>query len=62
MMGRMEKTMSVMGRLEFARMTKETAIFKNAETNSSGKWWANSVTSFKSEVMRLMSCPILVLS
>ena len=44
-----------------ARMTKDTTAFKNAMKNSSGQWWANSVTANKSLVMRDIICPTLVL-
>ena len=40
----------------------DTVILMIAMKISSGKWCANSVTSFRSVVMRLISWPILVLS
>ena len=36
---------------------KETMIFTPAMRNSSGQWWANSVTWNRSEVMRAIICP-----
>ena len=52
---------TVRSRLILARITKDTAPFKNAIKNSSGQWWANSVTSNRSLVIRDMICPTLVL-
>ena len=53
---------SVSQRLVFVRMMKDTTILSAAIKYSSGQWWANSVTSNRSLVMRAISWPILVLS
>ena len=39
------------------RMVKEATILIAAMKNSSGQWWANSVTSNRSEVIRAIICP-----
>ena len=60
--GMSAKMISVSQRLVFARMMKDTTILSAAIKYSSGQWWANSVTSNRSLVMRAISWPILVLS
>ena len=59
--GTQAKTASVSGKLERQRMRKDAKILMKAMKNSSGQWWANSVTSNKSLVMRPMMVPTLVL-
>ena len=54
-------TTKVSGTLAPHRMMNEAAILMPAIKNSSGQWWANSVTSNRSLVMRPMICPTLVL-
>ena len=44
-----------------ARIAKDTTVLTKAIKNSSGQWWANSVTSNKSLVIRDIICPTLVL-
>ena len=39
------------------RIVNEATILIAAIKNSSGQWWANSVISNRSPVMRLMICP-----
>ena len=59
--GTQANTISVSGTLAVHKITKEAAILMAAMKNSSGQWWANSVTSNRSLVMRPMICPTLVL-
>ena len=51
----------VSSRLIPDRIMKETTVLRAAMKNSSGQWWANSVTSNKSLVIRDMICPTFVL-
>ena len=44
------------------RMMNAATILMPAISTSSGMWWANSVMSFRSVVMRLISWPVLALS
>ena len=62
MKGKMAKMMSVSGTLMVRRMMNATTTFREVMNTSSGVWWANSVTSNRSVVMRDMIWPILVLS
>ena len=62
MKGKMAKMISVNGTLMVRRMTNATTTFSEVMNTSSGVWWANSVTSNRSVVMRDMIWPILVLS
>ena len=62
MKGKMAKMISVSGTLMVRRMTNATSTFTEVMNTSSGVWWANSVTSNRSVVMRDMIWPILVLS
>ena len=62
MKGKMAKMISVSGTLMVRRMTNATTTFSEVMNTSSGVWWANSVTSNRSVVMRDMIWPILVLS
>ena len=62
MKGKMAKMISVKGTLMVRRMTNATTTFSEVMNTSSGVWWANSVTSNRSVVMRDMIWPILVLS
>ena len=59
--GTQAKTASVSGKLERQRIRKDAKILMKAMKNSSGQWWANSVTSNRSLVMRPMMVPTLVL-
>ena len=59
--GTQAKTTSVSGTLAWQRITNDAAIFIPAMKNSSGQWWANSVTSNRSLVMRPMIWPTFVL-
>ena len=60
--GRQAKMSRVRGTFVRIRMTNEAAHFSTAIKNSSGQWWANSVTSNKSFVSRPIICPTLVLA
>ena len=59
--GTQANTAKVSGMLARHKMTKDATILMPAMKNSSGQWWANSVTSNKSLVMRPMMVPTLVL-
>ncbi len=52
---------TVRSTLILARMTKDTRALRKAMKNSSGQWWANSVTSKRSLVILAMIWPTLVL-
>ena len=54
MKGKMAKMISVKGTLMVRRMTNATTTFSEVMNTSSGVWWANSVTSNRSVVMRDM--------
>ena len=56
------KRRRVKGRFIKLNIVKETTILIPAIKNSSGQWWANSVTSNKSLVIRDIIVPTLVLS
>ena len=60
--GTTANTMSVSHTFMPARMMNEITPFSPAMKNSSGQWWANSVTSNRSLVMRPMIWPTLVLA
>ena len=60
--GTMAKMSSVSGTLVWQRMQNDATILMIAMNSSSGKWWANSVMSFRSVVMRDMSWPIFAVS
>ena len=59
--GTQAKTTRVSGTLAWHRIKKDAVILMKAMKNSSGQWWANSVTSNRSLVMRPMIWPTLVL-
>ena len=59
--GTQAKRMRVSATLDWHRMMKLAVILMAAMKNSSGQWWANSVTSNRSLVMRPMIWPTLVL-
>ena len=62
MKGKMAKIINVSGTLIVRRMTNAASTLMEVIKTSSGVWWANSVTSNRSVVMRDMIWPILVLS
>ena len=62
MKGRMRKMVSVRYTFIVHRMTNEATSLMEAMKNSSGQWWANSVTSNRSEVIRAMIWPTLASS
>ena len=59
--GTQAKRMRVSATLDWHKMMKLAVILMAAMKNSSGQWWANSVTSNRSLVMRPMIWPTLVL-
>ena len=60
MKGSTANIISVRGMFMPSSTTKLTTILMPAMKNSSGQWWANSVTSNRSDVMRAIICPTLV--
>ena len=60
--GTQRKSRAVSPRLYRLRMRKLATILTAAMKNSSGQWWANSVTSNRSLVIRPMIWPILLLA
>ena len=62
MKGTMVNIIKVSHTLTPHRMIKEPIILMPAMKNSSGQWWANSVTSNRSVVMRVIIWATLVLS
>ena len=62
MKGTMVNIIKVSHTLTPHRMMKEPIILMPAMKNSSGQWWANSVTSNRSVVMRVIIWATLVLS
>ena len=60
--GMMEKIISVSHMLKEPKMMNDTTILMVEINSSSGQWWANSVTSNKSFVIRDIIWPTFVLS